>query len=232
VALLILTAMGLYVQNFLMKGKRFVSLSGKYQQSNTIPLKNWKWPLSLGLTTLWCLLVVLPLLTVIVASLLKNVGGEFTLSNITLSRYRYVLWELALTKKAFMNSLLYASIASTIAVVLGALVAVLIPGSQRLITNFVDTLVANAIRGVATKIDRDMEREADIFGLLYAHSAGYDPRAGGEVWERRTVPNLYSRRWHRCAFPPGLRGITPGRDEEAGDLSGHDQHDPRYTSRR
>lgn len=72
-------------------------------------------------------------------------------------------------------------------VVLGVLAGVVIPGSQRLVANLIETLTANLIRGALTEVDRDMEREADIFGLLYAHSAGYDPRAGSEVLERFAV---------------------------------------------
>jgi Zn-dependent protease with chaperone function len=71
--------------------------------------------------------------------------------------------------------------------ILGLVVGVLAPGTQRLVTNFVERVVANLIRVAVTKVDRDMEREADIFGLLYAHSAGYDPRAGSVVWERFAV---------------------------------------------
>ena len=71
--------------------------------------------------------------------------------------------------------------------ILGVVAGVLAPGTQRLVTNFVERVVANLIRVAVTKVDRDMEREADIFGLLYAHSAGYDPRAGSVVWERFAV---------------------------------------------
>lgn len=72
-------------------------------------------------------------------------------------------------------------------VVLGVLAGVVVPGSQRLVANIVEKAVANIIRGALTRIDRDMEREADIFGLLYAYAADYDPRAAGVVWERFAV---------------------------------------------
>lgn len=36
----------------------------------------------------------------------------------------------------------------------------------------------------AQKYSRDMEREADYFGILYAHRAGFDAAAGVKVWER------------------------------------------------
>ncbi|MBI4242340.1 MAG: M48 family metalloprotease [Candidatus Rokubacteria bacterium] len=71
--------------------------------------------------------------------------------------------------------------------ILGALASLVAPGNQRLITNVIERLFANLFGMAVNKVDRDMEREADIFALLYAHAAGYDPRAGSEVWERLAV---------------------------------------------
>lgn len=69
----------------------------------------------------------------------------------------------------------------------GILAGIVAPGSQRLVSSFVERAVANMIRVAVTKVDRDIEREADIYGLVYAHRAGFDPRAGNAVWERFAV---------------------------------------------
>ncbi|MFQ5862774.1 MAG: M48 family metallopeptidase [Candidatus Brocadiales bacterium] len=37
------------------------------------------------------------------------------------------------------------------------------------------------------KFSRDMEREADYFGILYAHKAGFDVGDGIEIWERFAI---------------------------------------------
>lgn len=37
------------------------------------------------------------------------------------------------------------------------------------------------------KFSRDMEREADHYGLTYAHKAGFDVRKGIEIWERFAI---------------------------------------------
>lgn len=71
--------------------------------------------------------------------------------------------------------------------VLGVVASLIVPGSQRLVSSFVERVVANILRVAVSKVDRDSEREADIYGLIYTHAAGYDPRAGGEVWERFAV---------------------------------------------
>lgn len=44
-----------------------------------------------------------------------------------------------------------------------------------------------AVKGLLPIFDRDQEREADYFGLIYAYKAGYDPTAGVDIWERISV---------------------------------------------
>lgn len=63
---------------------------------------------------------------------------------------------------------------------LGALVSAL-AGVD--VTDF--TRIATAI--VESKFSRDQEREADYFGLQYAHAAGYDVAAGVAIWERFAI---------------------------------------------
>jgi predicted Zn-dependent protease len=37
------------------------------------------------------------------------------------------------------------------------------------------------------KFDRDQEREADLFGLVWAHYAGFDVRAAKDLWRRMAI---------------------------------------------
>lgn len=71
--------------------------------------------------------------------------------------------------------------------VLSVVVAIVVPGSQRLVSTVVEKVVANVIRGALTKVDWDMEREADVVGFVYLHAAGYDPRVVTALWERFAV---------------------------------------------
>ncbi len=43
------------------------------------------------------------------------------------------------------------------------------------------------------KFSRDMEREADYFGMLYAHRAGFDVQDGVDIWERLAIEHPRSR---------------------------------------
>jgi hypothetical protein len=72
-------------------------------------------------------------------------------------------------------------------IVLSVIAAIVVPGSQRLVSTVVEKVVANVIRGVLTKVDWDMEREADVVGFVYLHAAGYDPAVAIALWERFAV---------------------------------------------
>ena len=72
-------------------------------------------------------------------------------------------------------------------VILGVIAAIVVPGSQRLVSTVVEKVIANVVRGALTKVNWDMEREADVFGLLYLHAADYDPGVASALWERFAV---------------------------------------------
>ncbi len=62
-------------------------------------------------------------------------------------------------------------------VIIGSMAAEkIVPGSGRVVQMGGSIFVL--------KFSRDMEREADYYGILYAHNAGYDASAGINVWER------------------------------------------------
>jgi hypothetical protein len=65
-------------------------------------------------------------------------------------------------------------------VLLGAGAEVLAPGSGGTVSD-----ISGGAFGA--KFSRDLEREADYFGLKYAHLAGYDIDAGKDIWERFAV---------------------------------------------
>lgn len=69
------------------------------------------------------------------------------------------------------------SMTTNLPVIIGSVIAeALSPGSGN---------VVQMGGGIFTqKFSRDMEREADYYGIIYAHNAGYDGRAGADVWER------------------------------------------------
>ena len=79
------------------------------------------------------------------------------------------------------------SIFSNIPLILGSIAAEkAAPGSGRMVQ------LGGSI--FTQKFSRDMEREADYYGLLYAHKAGFDVEKGIEIWERFVVELPESQR--------------------------------------
>jgi len=117
--------------------------------------------------------------------------------------------------------------------VLSVVAAIVVPGSQRLVSTVVEKVVANVIRGALTKVDWDMEREADVVGLVYLHAAGYDPGVVTALWERFAVELQTGRSYAFISdHPPSserlirlqklleaLRGGVPPQSILVGDLN-------------
>jgi predicted Zn-dependent protease len=61
----------------------------------------------------------------------------------------------------------------------GALLDVFAPGSGRAAVILMDA--------AGKKFDRDQEREADLYGLVWAHKAGFDVGVGRELWRRMAI---------------------------------------------
>ncbi len=117
--------------------------------------------------------------------------------------------------------------------VLSVVAAIVVPGSQRFVSTVVEKVVANVIRGALTKVDWDMEREADVVGLVYLHAAGYDPGVVTALWERFAVELQTGRSYAFISdHPPSserlirlqklleaLRGGVPPQSILVGDLN-------------
>jgi len=123
VILMIFGLTGLWASSLFLKNKRFTTLSGKYARGEPLSLQKWKWPCIIFLIGVWGIMVFLPLITIVISSFLKIYGEPLSFSNFSFQKYRYVLFELATTQKSFLNSFLFATLASLISVILGALVA-------------------------------------------------------------------------------------------------------------
>src|SRR3989338_633003 len=125
VLLMILGLIGLWLSSLFLKNRRFTTLTGKYHHTERIALKKWKWALLGVLALVWMVIVFLPLSTVIISSFLKVYGDPISLANLSLRKYHYVLFDLATTHRAFLNSFFFATTAATISLVIGAFVAYL-----------------------------------------------------------------------------------------------------------
>lgn len=122
VALMALALFMLWIHQRILGNKPFTTISGKYHHQTRWRLKRWRWPIFFALLIFSIAIIGLPLLTIVVSSLLK-IPAKFSWDNVSLSLYRYLLFDLRQTPKAFLNSFFLSTAASTVALIFGALIA-------------------------------------------------------------------------------------------------------------
>jgi predicted Zn-dependent protease len=80
---------------------------------------------------------------------------------------------------AYRGHIAYLRAKQVLEAALGMATEIFAPGSGR-----AAVILADA---ATKKFDRDQEREADLFGLIWAHHAGFDVSAGKGLWRRMAV---------------------------------------------
>ena len=123
IMLVLLTVIALYLQRGYLERRSFVTIGGKGARPELSDIGRWKW-VALALCGLVFLAsVFLPYLFLGLASLSKTWALGPSGQNFTFANYHFVLFEYEVTRRAIINSLLLASAAATIAILLGAVLA-------------------------------------------------------------------------------------------------------------
>jgi iron(III) transport system permease protein len=131
VPLLLITVALFGVQRWLVRRRGFVSLTGKGGDRRLIALGPWRWVM-LGYTMLLLsLAVLLPYAALAQAALAKAWGRGFSLDNLTLHNFHYLLFEHETAAQSVINSFTYAAAAACIAMVLALSIAYIV--SRRLL---------------------------------------------------------------------------------------------------
>ena len=116
-----ITAAALYLQRQYLARRSYVTVGGKGSRPQRIDLGRARWALFAFCAAVFVVSVLAPYLTLLAVSVSKSWGLQFW-DNLTLKHYRFVLLEYDVTRRAIWNSLLLASAAATLAVLLGSLV--------------------------------------------------------------------------------------------------------------
>jgi iron(III) transport system permease protein len=116
-----ITVAALYVQRRYLARRSYVTVSGKGHRPQLVDLGAARWGVFAFCAAVFAVAVAAPYLTLLAVSLSRSWGLEFW-PNLTLQHYRFVLLEYDVTRRAIWNSLVLASAAATLAVVLGSLV--------------------------------------------------------------------------------------------------------------
>ncbi|WP_406858173.1 iron ABC transporter permease [Alsobacter sp. KACC 23698] len=118
----LITVAALFVQRRYLARRSFVTLGGKGSRPQLVELGPLRWVVLGFCVLVFILAVVLPYGTLLAVSFSKSWGLNFW-KGLTLAHYKFVLFDYDITRRAILNSLLLATIASTIAVLLGAVIS-------------------------------------------------------------------------------------------------------------
>ncbi len=118
---ILITVAALYLQHRFLARRSYVTVGGKGARSQLIDLGPFKWLLLAFCVAVFVVAIVLPYGTLIAVSLSRSWGLNFW-QGLTLAHYKFVLFDYNVTQRAILNSLLLATVAATVAVLLGAII--------------------------------------------------------------------------------------------------------------
>lgn len=140
-----------YMQSAVSRRFTYRLLGGKGQRSKTYSLRGGAgWLAGLYLASLLLLSIGIPYFSIIAASLMKLRGAGLSLDNLTLDHYRELLSWGSVSLKAIGNSLGLSLAAASVAVVLGAGLALAIGRSSTRMQRIIDllSLLPNTVPGI------------------------------------------------------------------------------------
>jgi iron(III) transport system permease protein len=120
VFLMVMAILILYLSDFVVARKQYITVSGKSTRPNIVDLRSWRLPLTILVILFALFIVILPFFTILTTSLKIDVGksvleaGNFTLNQWT------TIFSRSETIDSLKNSLIFATVAATV----GILVAI------------------------------------------------------------------------------------------------------------
>jgi iron(III) transport system permease protein len=114
----VLTIAALYLQRSFLARRSYVTLAGKGSHHQLVRLGALRFVLLGFAAVIFVIAILAPYATLIAVSLSKSWGLEFW-KNLTLAHYKFILVDYDVTQRAILNSLLLATVAATLAVLLG-----------------------------------------------------------------------------------------------------------------
>jgi iron(III) transport system permease protein len=123
---LLIAAVLLWLQRRLVSQGSFATMQGKGARHHRVDLGRWKW-LALAWASLVILLtLLLPLIVLVGASFLKQWYKGFSLDNLSLDNFGYVLFDYYAGQLSIRNSLVTSALAATTGVLIAVVVAYLV----------------------------------------------------------------------------------------------------------
>ncbi len=131
VPLLAITVVLFVLQRWLVRRRGFVALTGKGGERRVMEIGPWRYVMLIYCLFVLSLSVLLPYIVLSQAALAKAWGRGFSLDNLTLHNFTYLLFQHETAAQSVINSFTYAAAAACIAIVLGLSIAYIV--SRRLL---------------------------------------------------------------------------------------------------
>jgi iron(III) transport system permease protein len=123
IPLLAITVLMFWLQRKILGRRGYTSVSGKGGERRMIALGPWRWVM-FGYALLVCALsVFLPMLVLLQAAFAKAWGRGFSLDNLTLHNFYYLLFEQTQAKQTILNTFVYSGVTAIAAVSLSLAIA-------------------------------------------------------------------------------------------------------------
>lgn len=143
VFLMVIAVIVLYVSDFVVAKKQYITVSGKSTRPNIVDLGKWRIPATTVVSLFAGLVVVLPFITILSTSFKKNLGkGLFDAGNFTFNHWT-TIFSHAETASSLTNSIVYGICTATIGIVVAITMSYLLQRTKvrgRRIPDFLITL--------------------------------------------------------------------------------------------
>ncbi len=124
--LLIITVVMFWIQRTILGRKGYAAVTGKGGERRMIRLGAWKWLLLAHALLVCALSVVLPMSVLLQAAFAKAWGRGFSLQNLTLANFHYLLFEQTQAQQTIINTFLYAGVTAFAAISLALAIAYIV----------------------------------------------------------------------------------------------------------
>ena len=126
VFLMVIAVLVLYVSDFVIAKKQYITVSGKSTRPNIVDLRRWRIPLTCLVSLFAGIVIVLPFITILTTSFKKNLGkGLFEADNFTLTHWT-TIFSHAETASCLKNSILYGVCTATIGILIAIVMSYLL----------------------------------------------------------------------------------------------------------
>ncbi len=126
IPLLLITASMLALQKLILRRKGYVSVSGKGGERRIVKLGRWRWVMFGYCFVVVLLSVLMPLIVLLMAAFSQSWTAGFSLSNMTLSNFQYVIFEHSSSQRALAGSVGLGIVAATVAITLALFIAYIV----------------------------------------------------------------------------------------------------------